>query len=66
MVATVAVKVALVRPVAILTLPGTVMLALVLDSVTLEVPEEAPVSATVQVEVPGAVTVAGEQVKLLI
>ena len=59
------VNVALLSPVAILTLPGTVILALVLDSVTLEVPEAAAVSVTVQVEVPGAVTVAGEQVKLL-
>jgi hypothetical protein len=64
--ATVAVNVALLSPVAILTLPGTVILALVLDSVTLEVLEAAAVSVTVQVEVPGAFTVAGEQVKLLI
>jgi hypothetical protein len=66
MAATVAVNVALLSPVAILTLPGTVILALVLDSVTLEVLEAAAVSVTVQVEVPGAFTVAGEQVKLLI
>ena len=59
-------NVALLSPVAILTLPGTVMLALVLDSVTPEVLEAAAVSVTVQVDVPGAFTVAGEQVKLLI
>jgi len=61
----VAVNVALVSPAAIFILPGTVTLALVLDSVTLEVPEAAAVRVTVQVEVPGAFTVAGEQVRLL-
>ena len=63
--ATVAVNVALLSPAVILTLPGTVTLALVLDSVTLEVLDAAAVRVTVQVEVPGAFTVAGEQVRLL-
>ena len=61
-----AVKVALLSPVAILTLPGTVTLALLLASVTLAALEVAAVKAAVQVEVPGALTVDGEQVKLLI
>jgi hypothetical protein len=64
--ATVAVNVALLSPVPILTLPGTVMLTLVLDSETLVALEVAAVKAAVQVEVPGALTVDGEQVKLLI
>ena len=60
-----AVKVALLRPTPILTLPGTVTLALLLDSVTLAALTAAAVKVTVQVEVPGAFTVVGEQVKLL-
>ncbi len=60
-----AVNVALLRPVAILTLAGTVTLALLLDSVTLVALEAAAVKVAVQVEVPGAFTVAGKQVKLL-
>ena len=60
-----AVKVALLSPAPILTLPGTVTLALLLDSVTLAALEVAAVKVTVQVEVPGAFTVAGEQLKLL-
>jgi hypothetical protein len=63
--ATVAVKVALLRPAAILTLAGTLKLALLLSSVTLEALGAAAVRATVQVEVPGAFTVEGEQVKLV-
>jgi hypothetical protein len=63
--ATVALKVPLLSPAAILTLAGTVALALLLSSVTLETLEAAAVNVTVQVEVPGALTVAGEQVKLL-
>jgi hypothetical protein len=63
--ATVAVNVALLNPEPILTLPGTVTLVLLLASVTLVTLEAAAVSAAVQVEVPGAFTVAGEQVKLL-
>ena len=61
-----AVKVALLSPAPILTLPGTVTLALLLESVTLEALTAAAVKVTVQVEVPGAFTVAGEQLKLLI
>ena len=64
--ATVAVKAALLSPEPTLTLPGTVTLALLLDSATLAALEVAAVKVTVQVEVPGPVTVAGEQVKLLI
>ncbi len=63
--ATVAVKVALLSPVPILTLPGTVMLTLLLVSVTLAALEAAAVKVAVQVEVPGAFTLAGEQLKLL-
>jgi hypothetical protein len=63
--ATVAVKGALVRPEPTLTLAGTVMLALLLDRVTVEpLAGAAAVSVTVQLEVPGAFTVAGEQLKL--
>jgi len=48
-----------------LILPGTVTLVLLLSSVTLAVLEAAAVRVAVQVEVPGPVTVAGEQFKLL-
>jgi len=48
-----------------LTLPGTVTLALLLASVTMVALEAAAVKLAVQIEVPGAFTVAGEQVKLL-
>jgi hypothetical protein len=66
MLATVAVNVALVNPAPTLTLAGTVILALLLDSVTVDPPAGAtPVNVTVQLEVPGAFTVAGEQLKLL-
>lgn len=63
--ATVAVKVALLSPAPTLTLDGTVMLALLLDRLTLAALAAAAVKVTVQVEVPGAFTVAGEQLKLL-
>ena len=63
--ATVAVNVALLNPEPILTLAGTVTLVLLLDSVTLVELAAAAVKVAVQVEVPGAFTVAGEQVKLL-
>ena len=63
--ATVAVKVALLSPLPMLTLPGTVILALLLASVTLVALEAAAVKVAVQVEVPGAFTLAGEQLKLL-
>ena len=59
-----AVKEALVRPAPTLTLAGTVMLALLLDRATVEPPAgAAAVRVTVQVEVPGAFTDAGEQLK---
>ena len=63
--ATVAVNVALLSPAPILTLPGTVTLALLLVSVTLVVLEAAAVSVAVQAAVPGPVTLAGEQFKAL-
>jgi len=63
--ATVAVNVALLSPAPILTFPGTVTFALLLNSVMLVGLVAAAVNAAVQVEVPGAFTVAGEQIKLL-
>ena len=66
MLATVAVKEALESPAPTPTLPGTAMLALLLDKVTVEPPAGATaVRVTVQLEVPGAFTVAGEQLRLL-
>jgi len=62
---TVAVNVALLSPLPIITLPGTVTLALLLASVTLVALDAAAVKVAVQVEVPGAFTVGGEQLKLL-
>jgi hypothetical protein len=64
--ATVAVKVALLSPAPILTLPGIVIFVFVLCSATLAAPDVAAVKAAVQVDVPGAATVDGEHVKLLI
>ena len=61
-----AVNVALLSPAPIVTLAGTVTAALLLDSVTLVALTVAPVKVTVQAEVPGAFTVPGEQLKLLI
>ena len=58
-------KVPLLVPVPMLTLPGTVTLALLLDKATLRGLEAAAVSVTVQSEVPGAFMVATEQVRLL-
>jgi hypothetical protein len=63
--ATVAVNAALLRPAPISTLPGMVTLALLLSSATLAALLAAAVRVAVQVEVPGPVTVAGEQVRLL-
>jgi hypothetical protein len=63
--ATVAVKVALLSPAPISTLPGTLTLVLLLASATLLVLDAGAVRLAVQVEVPGPVTVAGEQVKAL-
>ena len=65
MPATVAVNPVLVCPEVTVTLAGTVMLALLLERVTMAPPVGATVvSVTVQLEVPGAFTVAGEQLKL--
>jgi len=62
----VAVKAALVCPAATVTLDGTVTLVLLLVSTTLTPPESAgPVRLTVQGELLGALTVGGEQFKLL-
>ena len=61
-----AVKEALVWPDETPTLPGTVMFALLLDNVTVDPPAgAADVKVTVQLDVPGAFTVAGEQLRLL-
>ena len=48
------------------TLPGTLTLALLLTKVTLTALEVDADSQTVQLEVPGELTVAGEQLRLLI
>jgi len=48
-----------------LTLPGTVTLVLLLSSVTLAALEAGAVRVAVQVAVPGPVTAAGEQLKLV-
>jgi hypothetical protein len=58
------VKLALFVPVLTVTVPGTVTLVLLLDNVTPRGLEAAPVRVTVQREVPGAFTIAGEQVRL--
>jgi hypothetical protein len=63
--ATVALNVALLSPAPILTLAGTVTLVLLLDSVTLTALEGAALIVTVQVEVPGPVTLADEQLNPL-
>jgi hypothetical protein len=55
-----------VAPAVAVTLAGTVALALLLDKVTARPPlGAAPLSVTVQAEVPGAVTLAGLQVTVL-
>ena len=64
MLATLAVNEALLWPAATATPAGTVMLALLLESVTVAPEGTAAVKLTVHVEVPGAFTVAGEQLKL--
>jgi hypothetical protein len=64
--ATVAVNPTVVAPAVAVTLAGTVALALLLDSVTGRPPlGAAPLSVTVQAEVPGAFTLVGLQVTLL-
>jgi hypothetical protein len=66
MLATLAVKEALLNPPPTPTLAGTVILALLLDKVMVDPPAgAAAVKVTVQFEVPGAFTVAGEQLRLL-
>ena len=63
---TVAPKVVLLWPAGMLMLPGTLTLALSLERVMVAPPEgAAAVRVRVQVAVPGAFTVAGEQLKLL-
>jgi hypothetical protein len=63
MLATVAVKVPVVWPAATITLAGTVTLVLLLDNVTLAPLDGAAADKViVQLEEPGAVTVAGEHV----
>ena len=65
-VPTFAVNAAVVAPAGTVTLPGTVVLALLLESVTANPPAgAAALSVTVQEEDPGAFTVPGEQLKLL-
>ena len=62
---TVATKLPLICPEATVTLDGTVMLTLSLARARVKpAPEATLVKVTVQVEVPGAFTVAGEQLKL--
>ena len=63
--ATLALKDALLSPAPMLRLPGMVTLVLLLDSVTLSALEAVAVRVTVQSAVPGAFTVAGEQLRLL-
>jgi hypothetical protein len=64
--ATVAVNVALFNPAPMLTIAGMVMFALSLESVALAALTVAAAKVTVQAEVPGAFTIRGEQLKLLI
>jgi hypothetical protein len=64
MLATLAVNEALLCPAVTATLAGTVMAALLLDSATVAPEGTVAVKVTVHVEVPGAFTVAGEQLKL--
>ena len=64
--ATAAVKAAVLSPELMLTLPGAVMFALLLSTVTLAAPGVAAVKVIVQSAVPGAFTIAGTQVRVLI
>jgi hypothetical protein len=64
MLPTLALNEALLCPAPTATLAGTVILALLLESVTVAPDGAAAVSVTVQLEVPGAFTVPGEQLKL--
>jgi hypothetical protein len=66
MLAAVAVNVAFACPAVTATLPGSVILALLLERVTMDPPAGATlVSVTVQAAVPEAITVAGAQAKEL-
>jgi hypothetical protein len=66
MVATATGNVPAVWPTAIVTLEGTAMLLLLLVSITFAPPGGAiVVSVTVQLEDPGAITVAGEHTRVL-
>ena len=65
MLATLAVNEALLCPAVTATLAGTVMLALLLDSATVAPEGAVAVKVTVQLDVPGAFTVAGEQLNVL-
>ena len=58
-------NVALFTPAPIFTLAGTVTLVLLLASVTLTAFNAAPLKVTVQLEVPGELTVPGAQLTLL-
>jgi hypothetical protein len=62
--AALAVNVALLSPAPTDTLAGTDTLVLLLDNATLTMLEVTPLSVTVQVDVPGPITVAGEQARL--
>ena len=64
MLATLAVNEALLCPAVTATLAGTVILALLLESAKVAPDGTAAVSVTVHVDVPGAFTVDGEQLKL--
>ena len=64
MLATLAVNEALLCPAVTAMLAGTVILALLLESATVAPDGTAAVSVTVHVDVPGAFTVDGEQLKL--
>jgi hypothetical protein len=64
MLPTLAVNDALLCPAATAALAGTVMLPLLLESVTVAPDGAVAVNVTVQLDVPGAFTVAGEQLKL--
>ena len=63
--AAVAVNVAVLCPLATVTLAGTVTLPLLLESTTVVADDAGAASATVQDDVPGAFTEPGEQLRLL-
>ena len=64
MLATLAANEALLCPAVTATLAGTEMLALLLESATVAPDGTVAVSITVQLDVPGAFTVDGEQLRL--